>query len=188
MGLDMYLTKKTYVWSDYNNDGKKELHDIVINNKKYSHIKPERIKGIEEEVGYWRKANQIHRWFVQNVQKGEDDCGTYKVTEEQLNELLTICKEIKEKCSLTPGKVTNGYTFSKKGAKIPILEDGQLMQNSHVAAKLLPSASGFFFGSTDYDEYYLADIENTIEIIETLMKEKGTDKYLKGDIYYYASW
>ena len=29
-----------------------------------------------EEVGYWRKANAIHGWFVRNVQNGKDDCGT----------------------------------------------------------------------------------------------------------------
>jgi len=26
-----------------------------------------------EEVGYWRKANAIHGWFVDHVQDGEDD-------------------------------------------------------------------------------------------------------------------
>jgi hypothetical protein len=24
-------------------------------------------------VGYWRKANAIHRWFVEHVQDGNDD-------------------------------------------------------------------------------------------------------------------
>ena len=47
-----------------------------------------------EEVGYWRKANQIHKWFVDNVQDGVDDCGEYKVTKEQLIE--TVTKEYNE--------------------------------------------------------------------------------------------
>ncbi len=29
---------------------------------------------IQEEVAYWRKANAIHKWFVENVQDGQDDC------------------------------------------------------------------------------------------------------------------
>jgi hypothetical protein len=43
----------------------------------------------DEQVGYWRKANQIHRWFVENVQDGVDNCGEYTVTREKLDELLT---------------------------------------------------------------------------------------------------
>ena len=42
-------------------------------------------------VGYWRKCNQIHKWFVDNVQKGEDDCGEYYVSHEKLKELLRTC-------------------------------------------------------------------------------------------------
>jgi hypothetical protein len=187
MGLDMYLTKRIYIGAEY--EHRKVTGKISLKqNGKPIAVKLERVTYIEERVGYWRKANQIHNWFVKNVQGGVDNCSAYDVSEEQLMELLTICKEIKDKCSLTPGKVANGYTFSDKGARIPILEDGQLMQNSHIAAKLLPSASGFFFGSTDYDEYYLSDITDTIEIIETLMKEKGNDEYINGDITYRSSW
>ena len=40
---------------------------------------------IIEQVGYWRKANQIHNWFVENVQDGEDDCCYHnEVTKEYL--------------------------------------------------------------------------------------------------------
>ena len=47
-----------------------------------------------EEVGYWRKANAIHKWFVDNVQNGVDDCGDYKVTKEQLIELYNVCDDV----------------------------------------------------------------------------------------------
>ena len=33
---------------------------------------------------YWRKSNQIHQWFVQNVQGGKDNCEEYSVSLEQL--------------------------------------------------------------------------------------------------------
>ena len=48
----------------------------------------------EEEVGYWRKANHIHRWFVENVQNGQDDCGAYPVSPEQLDRLLRTCRRV----------------------------------------------------------------------------------------------
>jgi hypothetical protein len=47
----------------------------------------------DEELFYWRKANQIHGWFVNNVQGGVDDCGTYPVSREQLSSLVKVCRE-----------------------------------------------------------------------------------------------
>ena len=42
-------------------------------------------------VAYWRKANQIHSWFVQNVQGGEDECQPHHVSREQLRDLRDLC-------------------------------------------------------------------------------------------------
>lgn len=47
---------------------------------------------IEVTCAYWRKANQIHKWFVDNVQNGSDDCGEYYVSQDKLIELLALCK------------------------------------------------------------------------------------------------
>lgn len=49
---------------------------------------------IEEEVAYWRKANQIHGWFVRNIQNDVDDCKPYEVPIEALKELLEVCKQV----------------------------------------------------------------------------------------------
>ncbi|MGV3489503.1 MAG: hypothetical protein ACO1OC_13105, partial [Tuberibacillus sp.] len=46
------------------------------------------------EVAYWRKANQIHGWFVRNVQDGKDDCGSYEVTRSHLTDLCRACASI----------------------------------------------------------------------------------------------
>jgi hypothetical protein len=50
------------------------------------------IYGVHVEVtcAYWRKANQIHAWFVKNVQGGEDNCGEYYVSHEKLKSLLDL--------------------------------------------------------------------------------------------------
>ena len=37
--------------------------------------------------------------------------------------------------------------------------------------ELLPTQSGFFFGSTDYDDYYLRDIEEVRDKFEVMLKE-----------------
>jgi hypothetical protein len=73
------------------------------------------------EVGYWRKANQIHRWFVQNVQNGVDDCGDYKVTKEQLIQLRDECNQVLNDSSLAESLLPtqSGFFFGET-----VYEDG----------------------------------------------------------------
>lgn len=152
MGLDMYLYKKTYIrQGDFYKP--ESVNEVIVKtggeiDKK---IDPKKIKYVVEEAGYWRKANQIHRWFVENVQRGTDDCGSYWVDREKLEELLDLCKRVNEDNSL--------------------------------ADELLPSASGFFFGGTEYDEWYFNQIKNTIEIIEECLSDETAD-----DFEYSSSW
>ena len=63
----------------------------VASNEKYGHW-----YSIFEEVGYWRKANQIHHWFVNQVQDGNDDCQLSVVPKEKLEELYEIVGRIKK--------------------------------------------------------------------------------------------
>lgn len=152
MGLDMYLYKKTYIrQGDFYKP--ESVNEVIVKtggeiDKK---IDPKKVKYVVEEAGYWRKANQIHRWFVENVQRGTDDCGSYWVSREKLEELLDLCKRVKEDNSL--------------------------------ADELLPSTSGFFFGGTEYDEWYFNDIDNTIQIIEECLSDEEAD-----DFEYHSSW
>lgn len=94
-----------------------------------------------EEVAYWRKANMVHKWFVDNVQNGEDNCKPYEVDIDDLKELLEICKKLNESRDLEQ------------------------------AESLLPTQEGFFFGSYEYDKYYWEDIEETIKMLEEVIKE-----------------
>ena len=45
-------------------------------------------------VAYWRKSNQIHKWFVDNVQDGKDDCDEYPVNRATLKKLQDLCVEV----------------------------------------------------------------------------------------------
>ena len=47
-----------------------------------------------DEFMYWRKANAIHRWFVEKVQDGNDDCEKYEVSYEKLYELKNLCEKV----------------------------------------------------------------------------------------------
>jgi len=121
-------------------------------------ISTQNVYSIREEIIYWRKANAIHAWFVKNVQKGNDDCGDYYVPSETLNLLYeTVCKILKE-----PKKNRN-----------------------KVAVELLPPQEGFFFGSTEIDEYYYEDLTHTKTELEKLFAEED---WQKRDYYYHSSW
>jgi len=94
MGLDMSLHKKTYV-KNWNHTKPEERYQITIKKGgKTTKIDTNKIIYIEEEVMDWRKSNQIHKWFVDNVQDGEDDCKDHAVSYEQLEELLDLIKKV----------------------------------------------------------------------------------------------
>jgi hypothetical protein len=90
MGLDMYLSGKLYL-SEYEPE-RKQLADAITNLLAMDDDMP--VNSIEKPMGYWRKANQIHNWFVNNVQRGEDNCGTYYVSREDLKQLYNTVTEV----------------------------------------------------------------------------------------------
>ena len=101
---------------------------------------------------YWRKANQIHKWFVDNVQGGEDDCGAYIVEREQLEDLA---------CAVN-------YTLTTKDTS------------------KLPPQAGFFFGSTQVDDFYWEDLENTRMYIDEMFAI--LDQHPNRNLFYVSSW
>ena len=68
------------------------------------------------EVGYWRKANAIHKWFVDNRQDGIDNCATYYIDKDDLIKLKELCEKVMknpEKAEeLLP--VTDGFFFGSQ--------------------------------------------------------------------------
>ena len=150
MGLDMYLNKRTYVQQWEHIKPEEQYSVEVTKGGKPTNINPKKVKYIIEEAGYWRKANAIHKWFVDNCQDGVDDCRDAYVGFNDLQALLDLCR-------------------------IVIIDKSK-------AEQLLPSTSGFFFGNTEYDEWYYNDIQNTIEILEKALEDKD------GEYYYSSSW
>ena len=150
MGLDMYLDKRTYVKQWDHIEEEKQYKVEVTRGGEPTNIDPKKVKYIIEEAGYWRKANAIHKWFVDNCQDGVDDCRDAYVGFKELQTLLDLCR-------------------------IVIIDKSK-------AEQLLPSTSGFFFGNTEYDEWYYNDIQNTIDILEKALEDKD------GEYYYSSSW
>ena len=128
MGLDMYLYKRSGADQKFN------------------------------EVAYWRKANQIHNWFVTNCQNGIDECQETRVTKKNLIDLKETCQAVLS----TPES-----------------------DRVETAKRILPTVGGFFFGGTEYNEYYFGDLEDTVKMLDKVIDE--TD-FEKEEIYYTSSW
>ena len=138
MGLDMYLyrTKKIEGINSPEEYGKLSF------TAKY------------DDVGYWRKANAIHQWFVKNAQVDEKNSFSFAfITKQQLENLMNVVT-----------KVLNDHTL---------------------AESLLPTQAGFFFGSTEYDEWYFTNVEKTRDTLERALLETDWEKQV---VLYHASW
>ena len=169
MGLDMYLEiRKNEYCSKYHQDKgsnlaleyPKDITEFIPNLTDLSISRQ-----TNYEVGYWRKANHIHNWFMQNCAHRDeydnpiDDCSPIEITVDKLEKLLDDCKKV--------------------------------LADHSLAKELLPTTDGFFFGPTGYDDYYFGQIEQTIEIIEPVLKfakHKLEIKDYVWEVYYQASW
>jgi hypothetical protein len=160
-----------------------DLHQVtVLKGGKPTRIQPGRVSEVVEEAASWRKANAIHRWFVENVQDGNDNCGEYRVSAEQLRALLSLCSQVLEASGLVDGEITNDQKYMN-GMWVPILAAGKVIKDASTAKRLLPTQDGFFFGSIDYDEPYLENIKYTKEALEHILAEEA-----RGAYYYNSSW
>ena len=140
---------------------------------------------ITDEIGYWRKANAIHNWFVEHVQNGIDDCKYHnEVTKEILEELLDTCMTVLKNSELFDAPVVSSFIYCN-GRQKPEFIDGKIVKDPSVAMQLLPTQEGFFFGSTDYDQWYIEYIENTIDIINKVLRTTDFEREM---IYYISSW
>lgn len=149
MGLDMYLKAKKFYYDEA--EGNAIIKLAMPDNHPFKNL---RSADVCIEIGYWRKANEIHNWFVNNVQDGEDNCREYYVDPKHIEELLATVREV--------------------------------LDNPKLAENMLPTQGGFFFGSTEYDEYYFSELRHTEEMLANVL---GFVRDNPGyHLYYQSSW
>jgi len=137
MGLDMYLTAEKYLFS-FNETDKAKADAIAqtVDTRR-------RVKSVQIEAAYWRKANAVHSWFVNNVQNGVDDCESYRVSRSYLIELRDLCRQIYE------------------------------LKDTKRAESELPPCAGFFFGSTEVGQDYWDDLASTDEQLTAALTDES---------------
>jgi hypothetical protein len=154
MGLDMYLHATRYE-SNYGfqiaENGENETFKTILQTVG-GYVSPESpLVEISLTIGYWRKVNAIHNWFVNELADGKDECQRIDVNRSELQQLSEICKAV--------------------------------LADHSSAEELLPTGSGFFFGGTEYDEWYFEGLKDTVaQIKEALALDSNWG------FYYQASW
>lgn len=77
----------------------------------------------------------------------------------------------------------NEYDVDKNDLENLLKLVNKVLKTPSKAKDLLPTKSGFFFGSTEYDDIYLSDLQYTKEILEKILAEPSG-----GYLCYQASW
>ena len=171
MGLDMYLEMRKHVskfdYAAFDREADEWPPPFAADYSALSEYGPEGFDKFSEfggiqltfPVGYWRKANAIHGWFVNQLADGVDECQSIYVSRQDLENLRMSCNNV---------------------LKCPVG-----IKQEDVAAQygLLPTR-GFFFGSYDYDDWYMEDMKNTVEQIDNILA--ASNEY--SDFIYRASW
>jgi hypothetical protein len=173
MGLDMYLYANKYIY-EKNIDQIKELAETnnLPNPKLSSSIH------VRQLVGYWRKANAIHGWFV-DLDNGNDECQEIYVGKEQLEQL-------RQDCIVALANPDRNYQIENPKVLYQLMDYLNSLETPIDQATYtnpLPPVDGFFFGGNELSEYYFEQLEYTIDLITNLLELDDNFSF-----HYQASW
>lgn len=146
------LVAGNYEWKirPYTEDGVLELPKLeeMLNKEVEDYYEPYK--------AYFRKVNFLFAYFQS---KGKMVNERYAFVDlDDVDDIINKCEEI------LAAKKDKG-----------VLDEGETVEE--LAASLLPTQSGFFFGGTDYDEYYFWDVKdclNKMKKYRKLFKGEGT--------------
>lgn len=153
MGLDMYLYASKYESKSLYRGG---------NEKGFY---PENLKDFQDDMIERNIISKETKYMVGYWRKFN---ALHNYIVKTFNDEVDDCKPI----YLSPSDIDNILNTLRKAR-----------DNKDKVNEILPTSSGFFFGSQDYDEWYWRDVEYSIRLFEELIKVK--DEY---EIYYEASW
>ena len=156
MGLDMYLNAKRYVSKHFN-----------PNDEAVARAIQEQFPELAGRVDHWGESSPIKEVTV--------EAGYWRKANAIHQWFVKNVQEGKDDC--------RPYYVGRE--QLEELRDvcKRVLQFRHLAVELLPAQSGFFFGSTDYDDWYYQDLEQTVAIIDDVLELPTS-----WDFEYRASW
>ena len=167
MGLDIsFLRVKRSRYDAYTKDHEEwqESKPEFLSDEKYNELSAEKKAEYDKKIQEWydaRPESENYGFedigyfrkvnFLVKFFDYEENCEDKEITIEEVTDLLERCKEI-------------------------------LKHNSKKKAEaLLPTQSGFFFGSTDYDEWYFSDVKEVRDWCKGIIasvKDHPTEDYI----------
>ena len=156
------------------------------------------------EIGYWRKANAIHKYFVDTLQDGDDDQRESPVDLKTFEDLFEKVSAIREEYIKINSDVDSLEKLTEEELEAYSAEELENSWNKNedswnsilpeykekfdeLCEKTLPTTSGFFFGNTKYDIYYIYNIIYTYDLIKGILDDWETNLEEDND-YYYTCW
>ena len=164
-GIPESQLASTYVVNHYSNFYEKKT-------VYHEHIGEVEVYSVFDQLARIVKANQIFRWFIENVMSGKPDDQYHEVSAKQLFDLLSACKVVKKGFQLTEHDPYYGDKYSV---------------NEKVAHKYLPllEEQGYFFGTNEYGFNYATNVIDTIDILENILQ---TTNFEQETVYFNATW
>ena len=120
-----------------------------------------------EEAIYMRKVNCVRKWCAENLENFEDN-GLTNFPKEKFKELISTMRKTIFEAGLS--NIYGYYQCIQDGwfedenwdlyKEVRVFLSAQENQEKviEVAERLFPTSSGFFFGGTEYNEWYVADL------------------------------
>lgn len=123
-----------------------------------------KVRQRRKELSYFRKVNFLVKFFNDKI---VEYCGGTILNGLDIPIDKEWCEELLEKCN----KVVDKYNELKASYTPDTNDDNTNLFESKeandlfakFAAETLPTMAGFFYGSTDYDKWYLGDVKDVIK-------------------------
>ena len=151
------IKPKDITWDEYEKLPEKEREAYDEANRQ----RPD-FSDYAEEIGYFRKVNFLVSFF-----NYEENCSLQEITYEEVKWLKTACET-----------VLGAYKESEEWRNREDASDYDYEDEpwEDVADSYLPTQEGFFFGSTDYNEYYISDVREVKEWCEKVLADTNKEE------------
>lgn len=156
MGLDMYLSGKRYMSKVFREDDEPKMNAIAA-------LFPE----LEGRFNRWGDATPIKEVSI--------EAGYWRKANAIHDWFVKNVQDGEDNCGY--------YWVGREQLTELKAVCEEVLADRSKARELLPPAQGFFFGSTDINEYYFQDLERTVKIIDECMTLP-----LDWEFEYHSSW
>lgn len=171
MGLDSYwyLRKSEFKYDSPSKGGGQVIREYPKGVREIAEAQHVSSIGVttDYKVCYFRKFNAMHSWIVEHCADGHDICQDICVGVDDAKELLASCEEILA--------ARNDLTMSDD-------------DKANIAREKLPPSEGFFFGSTDINDWYYGDVSQLSGLLSAVIAFLESDDGKEWELVYRASW